>query len=120
MTEPIAPKTAKVTVISLWSKRAGQAVPPAYDVEVSRCPDPVETLNLAWVLTNRDDRPKAKEVCSTSAGDIMVLDGRHYFVDLTGFQPMTQAQSEAVQTLSSQDTGMGWDWLLVHHLIPNA
>jgi len=114
---PAAPATAKVTVISIWSKDGPDSPNPSYEVTVPRGKNEAKTLDAAFALTNRDDRPKRTEVCSTSAGDILVLDGTSYFVDWVGFKALTPAQAEAVQKLTSRDTGMGWEWLVQRHLV---
>ena len=119
--------TVTVTIISIFSKwpgpegkLAGRDQNVEYSVEVPAGETPEATLNAAYALTNMDDRPLGNKVCSTSAGDIMVLDGQHYFVDWEGFKKLTPKQSTAIQALTSRDTGMGWDWLVKHNNISNS
>lgn len=122
-----ATTNATVTIISIWSKidglegkLRGRDQNVAYILEVPAGPTPEATLHMAYALTNADDRPLGTKACSTTAGDIMVLSGQHYFVDWTGFKALSLAQSQAIQQLSSRDTGMGFEWLVKHHGISNG
>lgn len=110
-------KEAVVIICSIWTRRNATDVPARYTVRVPVGETPTQTLEHAFVLTNRDDRPHGRSVCSTSVGDIMQLEGAHYFVDLVGFKEITPAQSLAIQRLTSRDTGMGWDWLVEKGLV---
>ncbi len=117
--------TVKVAIISIWSKidglegsRAGRDKNFEYSVDVPVGATPEAMLNAAYAITNCDDRPLGRQVCATTAGDIMVLDGQHYLVDRFGFTALTLVQSAAIQKLSSRDTSMGFDWLVKRNLIP--
>ena len=112
--------TAKVTVISLWSKCEGvrgHENNATYEVEVPAGGDHIQTLERAFARTNQDDRPKGHEVCSTSSGDILVLDGRHYLVENSGYHELTLTESEMVQKLTSRDTSLGFDFMAKNHLL---
>ncbi len=113
-----------IKIISIWSKIPGGegrrmnrsenfeyevAVPPAATVE--------GTLDKAFILTNQDDRPHGNRCCSTSVGDVMVLEGRHYLVEGRGFKELTPQESAAVQALTSRDTSFGYEYLKKHYLI---
>lgn len=83
-----------VTVISLWTRRfRGQNTPHQYDILVPASPTIKEMLADAYWLTNVDGRPRAKEVCSTTSGDIFILDGNYYLVAAIGFHLLTQAEA---------------------------
>ena len=81
--------TVPVTIISLMSRREDTEKAPRYDVQVPLGETDEETLENAFALTNRDDRPLATKVCSTSGGDIMILNGNAYSVAFIGFLPVT-------------------------------
>lgn len=73
----------KVTIISFWSSlRGGKAF--RYEVLVPPGETADETLEHAYSETNRDGRPYGKQACSTTAGDVMYLDGQHYLVEAHG------------------------------------
>lgn len=119
--------TATVTIISIWSKweglegqLRGRDKNFTYDVEVPCEATPTATLENAFCLTNRDDRPNGNRCCSTTAGDIVVLDGQHYLVAGNGYTPLSPAQSEAIQKLTSRDTSFGLDFMVKHCNIPNS
>jgi hypothetical protein len=80
-----------------------------YEVQVPDGTVPQDALAHAYAMTNEDNRPHGKEVCSTSVGDIMVFDGRHYFVDMMGFKQVTLRQSEIIQKLTSRELCFGFD-----------
>lgn len=108
----------KVTIVSIWSKidglegrLMGRDKNSVYDVEVELGASVEETLSNAYTLTNLDDRPHGRSACSTTCGDLMILDGVHYFVDGCGFKVLTEEQSAAVQALSSRDTSFGFGYL---------
>lgn len=110
---------ATVTIISMHSRayRPAPALPPQYTVEVERRDEAIITLDKAWELTNREDRPRAKEFCSTSAGDLMILDGQYYLVEGGSYHPLTPAEAEAAMKLTTRDTSWGYDDLKKHNLI---
>lgn len=123
MTTTSAP-TAQVQIISVWSKidglegrLLGRDKNVEYTVEVEAGRTAEETLENAFALTNRDDRPMGRKACSTSAGDIMVLDGTHYFVEGCGFRALTAEESVKIQALTSRDTSGGYDFLTSRGLI---
>lgn len=122
-----AAATAKVTIISIWSKweglegkLRGRDQNFEYTVEVPVGPTPEATMDQAFILTNHDDRPHGNRCCSTTAGDIMVLDGQHYLVAGEGFTKLSPVQSEAIQKLTSRDTSFGLDFMVKHCNVPNA
>ncbi len=117
--------TTTVKIISIWSKIDGlegrlshRDHNVEYEVEVPTGSTRAETLEAAYDLTNRDDRPMGNQACSTTAGDIMVLDGQHVLVAPAGFTAITEAQSKAIQALTSSDTSLGMDWLVKRCNIP--
>ena len=65
-----------VTIISLWSTLRWPVPPVRYDV-LAQDGDVETTLQDAYVVTNVDGRPMGKQACATTAGDMMVLDGKH-------------------------------------------
>lgn len=111
-----------VTIISIWSKEDSGTIPErrsnrVYTVEVERGLTWAETLERAFGVTNLDSRPFGQLVCSSTCGDIFILDGDHYFCDSHSFRRITQEQSFKIQQLSSRDTGFGWKWLEENGLI---
>lgn len=112
--------TADVRIISLWSKCEGipgQEDNATYTVRVIRADSAIGTLEAAFRVTNQDDRPRRHNVCSTSAGDIMVLDGNHYLVEGMGFRPLTLVESEKIQKLTSRDTSFGYEFMVKHDIL---
>ena len=107
----------EIGVISIWTKRTAEDSPVAYSVRVEEQPTQEAMLDAAFVLTNRDDRPLWRNVCSTSIGDVLVLDNQPWLVDKVGFKRLTSAQFEAVKALTSRDTSGGFDWLIKQGLI---
>jgi hypothetical protein len=107
-------KGSTVMIISIWSKCPQEGYPEnvRYAVTVMTGKTPRETLENAFSLTNKDDRPNPNHVCSTSSGDIMVLDGQHYLVENVGFKEITEAESEKIAKLTSRETSMGYNWLV--------
>lgn len=115
------PANVLVKVISIWSKMTGAEAAllkrtenHEYTVGVRKGATADHTLEHAFHATNRDDRPHGTTACSTSAGDILVLDGQHYLVEGSGFRAITEAQSTAIQALTSRDTSMGLAWLIAN------
>lgn len=107
-----------VTIISIWTKRDQRDPAFTYTVNVPEALDASGTLERAFALTNRDDRPNGNRCCATSAGDIMVLDGQAYLVEGVGYHAITPQESEAFQRLTSRDTSFGYKWCVDHQLIP--
>lgn len=107
---------AFVTIISICSKHDNESNR-VYTVEVVPGRNDEETLEIAWNHTNLDNRPFGRLVCSSSVGDIFILNGQHWFTDRTGFRRITPQQSFKIQQLTSRDTLFGWDWLTEHHLL---
>jgi hypothetical protein len=104
------PGLKEVTIFSLWTKAAKNHVKAVrYSVQVPAGRTPQGTLENAFKLTNRDDRRDT--VCSTSAGDLMLLDGQAYLVEFGGYHPLTEAEMTAVLALWPIDTTFGYDWL---------
>ena len=119
-----AATTAQVQIISIWSKIDGlegrlskRDHNVEYAVEVELGASVEETLENAYAATNRDDRPMGRTACSTTAGDIMVLDGTHYFVEGCGFRALTVEESAKIQALTSRDTSCGYAFLTSRGLI---
>jgi len=121
--QPVFLRCAAVTIISIWTKCAelpGHENNYSYVVIVRRSGKPTHMLDAAFYLTNRDDRPLGNRVCSTSSGDIMVLDGQHYLVEDLGFHKLTLVESEQIQKLTSRDTALGYHFMAKHGLIMAA
>jgi hypothetical protein len=121
----------QITITSLWSKLhpASHNANLTYIVELDAEYDQMlpgenrtdwihRALEAAYALTNRDGRPFARAVCSTSTGDIMVLDGQAYFVEGIGLAALSPAQAAAAARLSVLETYRGYTWLREHNLIP--
>jgi hypothetical protein len=93
-----------VTITSMWptGEKAG---PRTYDVFIETQPDDVDEniLGRAFVLTNMDNRPLRHEVCSTSAGDFMTLNGKAYLVENMGFHRLTPAEFARFQKLTTRE-----------------
>ncbi len=113
-----------IHIISIWSKindvegaLRGRNHNFEYDVTVPEGRGDTEALELAFALTNRDDRPHGQSCCSTTSGDIMVLRGQHYLVDPNGYHALTPEESTAIQALTSRDTSFGYSFLKKHKLI---
>ena len=64
-----------------------------------------------------DGRPRAREFCATSPGDVMRLDGQNYLVEGIGYHALTQAEADAVLQLDCLDTWRCYNWLVTHHLL---
>lgn len=118
---------AIVTIVSIWSKWEGlegklhgRDKNFVYDVRVPREASQEATLENAFCLTNRDDRPWGARCCSTTAGDVMFLDGEYYLVAGCGFEKLSLAQFEAIEALSSRDTSFGLDFMIKHCNVPNS
>ncbi len=114
-----------VTIISIWSKidglegkLHGRDQNFQYSVRVPEGATAQQTLENAFVATNVDNRPNGRRCCSTTAGDIMILDGIHYLVAGCGFTQISLAQSEAIQKLSSRDTSFGLPFMVKHCFVP--
>jgi hypothetical protein len=101
----------------MHSKLPGAAVPPHYLVEVPQRQEARYTLEEAFVITNQDDRPCAKNICSTAAGDLMILDGQAYLVEGVDYYPVTEAEAEAIKKLTTRETGWGYADLKRNNLI---
>lgn len=113
------PSESQVTIISIWSKapEIGRHDNVTYPVTVIAGASDIETLEEAFNVTNRDTRPWANKVCSTSAGDIMVINGDHYLVEGHGFRKLTAEQSAKIQTLTSRDTSFGFEFMVKHNIL---
>ena len=114
--------TALVTIISIWSKapEIGRHDNYTYTVQVPRASSAQGTLEQAFLRTNVDDRPYGQECCSTTAGDMMLLDGKFYLVENTGFRFLTVPQAEAIKKLTSRDTSWGLEGLVKGGHVPDA
>jgi len=108
-----------VTIISLWSKLDRPIPAVQYDV-LARDGDINTTLQDAYVVTNVDGRPMGRQACATTAGDMMVLHGQHYFVEPRGFRKLTEAEAQAVMQLGVLETMWGFDRLVKNGLISCA
>jgi hypothetical protein len=74
-------------------------------------------LSIAWRQTNHVDETeviKNLPVRSSSVGDIIGIDGRHFIINNTGFIEVSIEVALAWQSLPSRDVSMGWDWVLKH------
>ena len=107
----------QVTIISIWSKLNQNSEPVSYTVEVPQQDAIENTLEEALILTNRDDRPKRQQVCSTTPGDILIVANTPYLVECSGFTKLTETESAHIQTLSSRDTTFGYDYLKSKNLL---
>ena len=105
----------KVGIISIHTKRGPDNF--EYEVEVTNKGTIEAMLEAAFEQTNLDNRPLGNQVCSTSAGDIMTLGGKHYLVLNMGYQPLSLEESMQIQKLDSRDTSMGYDWLVKQNLL---
>lgn len=109
----------KVTIISINSKNPADpknSSNKVYTIEVRSGKTKGGTLEHAFEATNIDDRPYGTSVCSTSRGDILILDDQHWLCD-SGWTPITQEQSFQIQQLSSRDTSMGIEFLIEKGLV---
>jgi len=110
-----------VTIISITSKAEElgreHSQNRVYTVGVLAGHTPEQTLEIAWNHTNLDNRPLGRQVCSSSVGDIFILNGEHWFCDSSGFVKITPEQSIQVQNLTSRDTLFGWSWLVEKGLV---
>ena len=105
-----------VTIISICSKQENESNR-VYTVEVESGSNDEQTLEIAWNRTNLDSRPFSRQVCSSSVGDIFILNGQHWFCKSSGFRRITPQESFKVQQLTSRDTLFGWDWLVEKGLL---
>ena len=98
-------RTKTVTIISLWTRRTdGPDALHRYDISVSEQAIG-EMLREAYERTNVDGRPMSR-VCSTTSGDLLVVDGVHYLVAAKGFHLLTCEQ--AAEEIVIADT-FQWD-----------
>jgi hypothetical protein len=107
----------KVTIVSIWSKRTAEQMPPTYDVQVPAEANEDGTLENAFAATNAEDRPNGTSVCSTSTGDIMILAGKAYLVGQCGFVEITTAEFNKAIRLTSIETGMGYKFMKENRMI---
>ena len=108
----------KITIISINSQSEQNGRPNVqYDVEVEKQSSVNATLDAAFMLTNADNRPFGNSVCSTSTGDILIMNSRHYLVEGCGFKELTLSESLQIQKLTSRDTNFGYDFLVKQKLI---
>jgi len=111
--------TVPVTIISINSKIPNDpkyGSNKVYTVLVPKSKYDQEVLENAFMATNIDTRPFGTSVCSTSNGDILILDGQHWFCDRS-WVPLTPQQSFQIQQLTSRDTSMGLKFLIEEGLI---
>ena len=101
-------KTKTVTILSLWTRRRDPKRIHQYDVSVPAAQTVEDILEAAYAETNRDGRPLAKVVCSTTAGDVMTLDGTHYLVAGTSFRLLTG--EEVTHEIELADTLDWYEW----------
>lgn len=103
-------KTTKiVTIISLWTRHVhGSGVPHQYDVTVRIAPTVKAMLEAAFHRTNDDGYLRPPKVWSTTAGDLMVLDGTHYLVASRGFRRLTS--EEVTQEITIVDSLETKEW----------
>ena len=107
-----------ITIVSIWTKPSATALPITYDVVVPSG-SLFDMLEAAFILTNQDDRPLGNKVCSTSSGDLMILDGEYHLVQASGFKVLSAAQAQTIMTkLTSRDTSCGFFFMRDQDLIP--
>lgn len=116
---PVHPNQV-VKIISIWSKADGSGSNYVYSIVVPNASTPEGVLENAFRLTNQDSRPQRHVCYSTSAGDIMVLNGQHYLVERTGYAKITREQSHAIQNLTSRDTAFGLNYLIRECHVPRV
>jgi len=113
-------KTAKVTIISIWSKDPTDSTRQnnvTYTVEVPQSKSCLEILESAFILTNQDNRPMAKKACSTSSGDVMQLCGVSWLVEGSGYHHLAACELDKILKLTSRDTSFGYEFLRKNNLI---
>lgn len=118
-------RTVTVTIISIWSKLeglegrlSGRSENVVYTVDVPAEGSDTDIMERAFMRTNSDDRPMGRRACSTTAGDLMVVDGRHYLVESTGFSALREDQAKAAQALFSSATSLGFNYLVSTGRLP--
>jgi hypothetical protein len=103
----------RVTIHSIWSKCLHTDRVFTYSVDVPDGTTVMETLENAFCLTNMDDRPRRKEVPSTTAGDIMLASGQHYLVESCGYRKLNTSEVFHITTkLTSRETAFGYDHMV--------
>jgi hypothetical protein len=124
MTEKSTRPRVRVTIVSLWSKIDGlegilshRDHNVTYSIVIPAGDTDEDTLEAAFMLTNLDTRPNAAHACSTTVGDLMLLNRQWWFVDRTGFIAITEAEARQVKELSSTETGRGWAYLRDQKLV---
>jgi hypothetical protein len=108
-----------VTIISINSKIPNDpkyGSNKVYTVLVPKSKYVQDVLEEAFMATNIDTRPFGTSVCSTSKGDILILDGQHWLCD-RAWTAITQEQSFQIQQLTSRDTSMGLKFLIEEELV---
>lgn len=106
----ISPNCMKtVRIYSLYSKLNREAILPSYTVKVFSYADPLLCLRDAFRSTNCDNRPHSNSLCSTSAGDVMSLDGRFWLIEPVGFKELNLREFDTICDLTSRDTSFGYD-----------
>ena len=90
-----------IGIVSRWTDNF------SYSVEVPAGTVPA-MLSNAWAKTNRDDRPLGNKVCSTSIGDLLIVDGRHFIVEPFGFTEVSAADAEAWKLVPERDAHFGF------------
>lgn len=87
-----------------------------YNVEVSTG-EPMDMLEEAFAITNRDDRPLGRKVCSTSVGDLLAIGERCWVVEPDGFAEISAEEAARWKRTSSRDAIMGFNYCRNHNLI---
>jgi hypothetical protein len=109
----------QIEIISIWTKHTATDTPFKYNVEVLLSPGDshVDLLDKAFMATNVDNRPHRMEVCSTTEGDLMKLDGQYYLVDDVGFSPVTAEEADKISKLTARETMWGLKDMRKHNLL---
>jgi hypothetical protein len=113
-----------VTIMSIWTKRNAADEPFTYSLPIilplAELDEEQAALGAAFAATNNDDRPHGRQCCSTSAGDIMIVDGKYFLVEGHGFEPITFEQSVQIRHLTSRETSFGLQDMLDNGLVRPA
>lgn len=111
-----------VTIFSNWTKRlmtkqaeivnGEQGLLDRYEVWIPDARTVAEALEAAWELTNdANKRPYAQQVCSTTVGDLLLVEGQHYLVTHFYFEPLTEAEAQAIRGLGLADPVVFDQWV---------
>jgi hypothetical protein len=111
-----APQTKAVTVVAIRAHLESEPLK-VYTITVPEGPTPVATLELARQAGTGENRPLNRFVPPVRPGDIMILDGEHYLVQIASFAKLSQPESIGIQKLSLKESSFGYAFMTKNNLV---